>query len=52
MVSRSRTLSIGQSGPAAAHGVIRSAVDLNATYGFNRLLKNAEMAEYVFDWNV
>jgi len=34
-VSRSRTLSIGQSGPASAHGVIKSAVDLNADFGFN-----------------
>jgi hypothetical protein len=35
MVSRSRTLSIGQSGPASPHGVIQSAVDLNAQFGFN-----------------
>ncbi len=33
-VSRSRTLPIGQSGPASAHGVIQSAVDLNAQFGF------------------
>ena len=35
MVSRSRTSPIGQSGPESAHGVIQSAVDLNAQYGFN-----------------
>ena len=34
-VSRSRTLPIGQSGPASAHGVIKSAVNLNAQFGFN-----------------
>lgn len=35
MISRSRTLPFGQSGPASAHGVIQSAVNLNAQYGFN-----------------
>jgi hypothetical protein len=35
MVSRSRTLSIGQSGPASAHGVIQSAVNLNTQFGFS-----------------
>jgi hypothetical protein len=35
MVARSRTLPIGQSGPASPHGVIQSAVDLNAQFNFN-----------------
>jgi len=35
MVSRARTLSVGQSGPESAHGVIQSAVDLNAQFNFN-----------------
>ena len=34
MVARSRTLPLGQSGPASSHGVIQSAVDLNAQFGF------------------
>jgi hypothetical protein len=34
-VSRSRTLPIGQSGPESAHGVIASAVNLNAQFNFN-----------------
>ena len=34
MVSRSLSLPIGQSGPASAHGVIQSAVDLHAQFGF------------------
>ena len=35
MVARSRTLPIGQRGPASGHGVIRSAVDLNAQFNFD-----------------
>jgi hypothetical protein len=35
MVARSRTLAVGQSPPASAHGVIQSAVDLKASFGFN-----------------
>jgi hypothetical protein len=45
MVSRSRSLSIGQSGPASAHGVIQSAVDLNAQFGFN-----SAIAEHSAQW--
>jgi hypothetical protein len=44
-VSRSRTLPIGQSGPASTHGVIQSAVDLNAQFGFNDA-----MAEHSAQW--
>jgi hypothetical protein len=33
-VSRSRTGPIGSSGPSSAHGVIQSALDLNAQFGF------------------
>ncbi len=35
MISRSMTLPIGQSGPASAHGVIQSAVDLHANFNFS-----------------
>jgi len=34
MISRSLTDAVGRSGPASAHGVIKSAVDLNAQFGF------------------
>lgn len=33
-ISRSRTLAIGQAGPAAGHGVIQSAVELDTQFGF------------------
>ena len=46
MVSRSRTLSIGQSGPASGHGVIQSAVDLNVQYGFN-----SDISEHSAQWS-
>jgi hypothetical protein len=46
MVSRSRSLSVGQSGPASAHGVIKSAVDLNANFGFN----NASFDDHSAQW--
>lgn len=48
MVSRSRTLSIGQSGPASAHGVIQSAVDLHAQYGFNNTFPDDHSAQWVW----
>jgi hypothetical protein len=44
-VSRSRTLPIGQSGPASGHGVIQSAVDLNANFGFN-----SDISEHSAQW--
>jgi hypothetical protein len=47
-VSRSRTLSIGQSGPASAHGVIQSAVDLNANYGFNDAFPDDHSAQWTW----
>jgi len=34
-VSRSRTFSIGQTGPESPHGVLQSAVDLNTQFNFN-----------------
>jgi len=34
MVARARTIAIGQSGPASGHGVIQSALDLEAQFGF------------------
>jgi hypothetical protein len=46
MVSRSRTDPIGRSGPASAHGVIQSAVDLNAQFGFN----GSTIAEHSAQW--
>ena len=45
-ISRSLTLPIGRSGPASAHGVIQSAVDLNAQYGFY----NAFPADHSAQW--
>jgi hypothetical protein len=46
MVSRSRSLSVGQSSPESPHGVITSAVDLNTRYGFN----NAFPADHSAQW--
>jgi hypothetical protein len=48
MVARSRTLSIGQSGPASAHGVIQSAVNLNAQFGFNDAFPGDHSAQWVW----
>jgi len=47
-VSRSRTLSIGQSGPASAHGVIKSAVDLHASYGFDKAFPDDHSAQWTW----
>jgi hypothetical protein len=46
MVSRARSLSIGQSGPASGHGVIQSAFDLNANFG----LFNSDIDEHSAGW--
>ena len=46
MVSRSRSLSVGQSGPESAHGVIQSAVDLKTHFGFN----NASFDDHSAQW--
>jgi len=46
MVSRSRTLPIGQSGPASGHGAIQSAVDLNAQYGFGNAFPYDHSAQW------
>ena len=48
MVSRSRTLSIGQSGPESGHGVIQSAVDLNAQFGFNKAFPDDHSAQWTW----
>jgi hypothetical protein len=48
MVARSRTLSIGQSGPASAHGVIQSAVNLNEQIGFNDAFPGDHSAQWVW----
>ena len=45
MVSRARTLSIGQSGPTSGHGVIQSGVNLNAQFGFN-----SDISEHSAQW--
>jgi hypothetical protein len=45
-VSRSLTLSIGQSPPETAHGVIESGIDMKAHYGFN----NAFPADHSAQW--
>ena len=48
MISRSLTLPIGQSGPTAAHGVIRSAVNLNTSFGFYNALPADHSAEWTW----
>ena len=48
MVARSRTLSIGQSGPASGHGVIQSAVNLNTQFGFNDAFPGDHSAQWVW----
>jgi hypothetical protein len=47
MLSRSLTDPIGRSGPASAHGVIQSAVDLNAQYGFYNSFPGDHSAQWV-----
>ena len=47
-VSRSRTDSVGQSGPASAHGVIKSAVDLNAQFGFDKAFPDDHSAQWTW----
>jgi pimeloyl-ACP methyl ester carboxylesterase len=46
MIARSRTLPIGQSGPASGHGVIESAVDLQTQLGFGDT-----SSEHSAQWN-
>ena len=46
MISRSLTLSIGQSPPESGHGVIQSGIDLKARFGFN----NAFPADHSAQW--
>jgi hypothetical protein len=48
MLSRSRTDAIGQSGPDSAHGVIKSAVDLNANFGFNKAFPADHSAQWTW----
>ena len=47
-VSRFRTLPIGQSGPASGHGVIQSAVNLNAQFGFGHSFPDDHSAQWVW----
>jgi hypothetical protein len=47
-VSRSRTESIGRQGPAAAHGVVKSAVDLNAQFGFYKAFPDDHSAQWAW----
>jgi hypothetical protein len=48
MISRSRTQPIGRSGPASGHGVIQSAVDLNAQFGFNKAFPDDHSAQWTW----
>jgi hypothetical protein len=48
MVSRSRTLPIGQSGPETQHGVIKSGVDLHVRYGFNKAFPDDHSAQWTW----
>jgi len=48
MVARSRSLSVGQSGPQSAHGVIKSAVDLSASFGFNKAFPDDHSAQWTW----
>lgn len=48
MISRSLTLPIGQSGPASAHGVIQSAVDLHASFNFADTSFNDHSAQWAW----
>ncbi len=48
MVSRSRTLPIGQSGPTTQHGVVKSGIDLNAAYGFYKAFPDDHSAQWVW----
>lgn len=45
MVARSRSLSIGQTGPSSSHGAIFSGLDLNAQFGFT-----SDSAEHSAQW--
>src|SRR5207245_2658730 len=47
-ISRSRTQPVGRSGPTAAHGVIESAVDLNAHFGFYNAFPGDHSAQWVW----
>ena len=47
-ISRSRTLSIGQSGPTSFHGVISSGLDLNAQFGFDDSFPEDHSAQWVW----
>ena len=48
MLSRSRTDAIGQSGPPSAHGVIQSAVDLYANFGFYNAFPDDHSAQWTW----
>jgi hypothetical protein len=48
MVARSRSLSVGQSPPESPHGVITSAVDLHANYGFDKAFPADHSAQWTW----
>ncbi len=48
MISRSRTESIGRSGPETGHGVIQSGIDLNARFGFNKAFPDDHSAQWTW----
>jgi hypothetical protein len=45
-ISRSRTLAIGQSPPTSGHGVIKSAIDLTADFGFGNAFPEDHSAQW------
>ena len=48
MVSRSRTLSIGQSPPESPHGVIQSGIDLHTHFGFDKSFPDDHSAQWTW----
>lgn len=47
-VSRSRTESIGRTGPETGHGAIQLGIHLNARYGFNNAFPGEHSAQWVW----
>jgi len=48
MISRSLTDSIGRSGPVSGHGVVQSAVDLHAQFGFYNVFSDDHSAQWTW----
>jgi len=47
-VSRSRTESVGRTGPESPHGVIKSAIDLKARFGFDDSFPDGHSAQWAW----